>query len=230
MKGGGLSGAGSCADAARTAFVLANTELLAPPLVPEIKLHLAAQSLPIWEKTEAELGAVNVPPPYWAFAWPGGQALARYILDHPAFAIGRRVLDLGAGCGLGAIAATKVGAAAVLANDIDALALAAMRLNAEENGVAFETTAADLLEEGLRGFDVVLVGDLFYERQLAARVLACIEATVKQGATVLAADPRRNYFAQERFAPAARYDVPVTLDLEDALVKPTTVWRLAANP
>jgi predicted nicotinamide N-methyase len=177
-----------------------------------------------------ELGAANVPPPYWAFAWPGGQALARHILDHPSLAIGRRVLDLGAGCGLGAIAATKAGAAAVVANDIDALALAAMRLNAEANGVAFATTAADLLGNDLRGFDVVLVGDLFYERQLAARVLACIEAAAKQGATVLVGDPRRNYFPQERFAPAARYDVPVTLDLEDALVKPTTVWRLAASP
>jgi predicted nicotinamide N-methyase len=203
--------------------------LLAPPLVPEIKLHLAAQSLPIWEKTEEELGALNVPPPYWAFAWPGGQALARHILDHPSLAIGRCVLDLGAGCGLGAIAATKAGAAAVVANDIDALALAAMRLNAEANGVAFATTSADLLGNDLRGFDVVLVGDLFYERQLAARVLACIEAAASQGATVLVGDPRRNYFPQERFAPAARYDVPVTLDLEDALVKPTTVWRLTAN-
>lgn len=219
-----------CADRAGAAFVLANTELLAPPLVPEIKLHLATQSLPIWEKTEAELGAVNVPPPYWAFAWPGGQALARHVLDHPALVSGRHVLDLGSGCGLGAIAAMRAGALSVLANDIDALALAAVRLNSEANEVALETTSADLLDDDLRGFDVVLVGDLFYERQLAARVLACIEASARQGVLVLIGDPRRNYFPQERFAPAARYDVPVTLDLEDSLVKPTTVWRLSASP
>jgi predicted nicotinamide N-methyase len=226
MEGGARGRAEPSADAARVAFVRANTELLAPPLVPEIRLHLAHESLPIWQKTEEELGAVNLPPPYWAFAWPGGQALARYILDHPALVCGRRVLDLGSGSGLGAIAAAKAGAGDVLANDVDALALAAMRLNAEANAIAFRATAQDLLDEARCAFDVVLVGDLFYERQLAARVLAYIEAAAMSGALVLIGDPRRNYFPRERFAPAASYDVPVTLDLEDALVKPTAVWRL----
>jgi predicted nicotinamide N-methyase len=228
MEGGGVGGIGPGAEAARIAFVLANTELRAPPLVPEISLYVAGESLPIWQKTEDELGAVNVPPPYWAFAWPGGQALARYILDQASVVLGRRVLDLGAGSGLAAIAAAKAGAYEILANDIDALALAAMRLNAEANAVAFETTSADLLAGDLGSFDVVLVGDLFYERQLAERVLACIEAAAAQGSLVLIGDPRRDYFPVGRFEPAARYEVPVTLDLEDALVKPTTVWRLGA--
>ena len=215
-------------EAARIAFVLENTELSAPPLVPEIKLHLAREALPIWEKTEEELGEIDVPPPYWAFAWPGGQAIARYILDQPQVVSGRRVLDLGAGCGLGAIAAAKAGAAAVLASDIDALALTAMELNAKVNGVSFATTSADVLTDaGLAGFEVVLVGDLFYERQLAARVLACSEPAAKRGSLVLAGDPRRNYFPQDRFTLVTCYDVPVTLDLEDALVKRTTLWRLA---
>ncbi len=221
-----MEGGAQSAEAARVAFIRANTELLAPPLVPEIKLHLAHESLPIWQKTEEELGGLNVPPPYWAFAWAGGQALARYVLDHAALVCGRRVLDLGSGSGLGAIAAVKAGARDVQANDIDALALTAMRLNAEANALAFRVTAEDLLDDAGCAFDVVLVGDLFYERELAARVLAYIEAAATGGALVLIGNPRRNYFPQERFAPAASYDVPVTLDLEDAVVKTTTVWRL----
>lgn len=225
MAGGGLDGTAE-QEAARVAFILANTELVAPPLVPEIRLHLAAESLPIWQKTEDELGAVNVPPPYWAFAWPGGQALSRYLLDEPALVVGRGVLDLGAGSGLAAIAAAKAGSPDVLASDVDVLALAAVRLNAAANAVAVQTTCVDLLDRDWGGVDVVLVGDLFYERELAARVLTCIGRAAAQGALVLVGDPCRNYFPQCRFAPAARYDVPVSLDLEDSLVKPTTVWRL----
>jgi predicted nicotinamide N-methyase len=226
MEGGARGGTETSAEAARVAFIRANTQLLAPPLVPEIKLHLAHESLPIWQKTEEVLGGLNVPPPYWAFAWAGGQALARYVLDHPALVCGGRVLDLGSGSGLGAIAAVKAGAGDVVGNDIDAVALTAMRLNAEANAVAFRVTAEDLLDDARCEFDVVLVGDLFYERELAARVLAYIEAAATGGALVLIGDPRRSYFPQERFARAACYDVPVTLDLEDAVVKPTTVWRL----
>src|SRR5712671_4864715 len=126
-------------------FIRANTKLMPVPLVPEIRLYIAEESLPIWQKTEDELGAMNVPPPYWAFAWAGGQALARYLLDNPDLVAGRRVLDLGSGSGLVAIAAAKAGATCVLAADIDALALAAIGLNAAANAVALDTTADDLL-------------------------------------------------------------------------------------
>lgn len=209
------------------AFILANTKLLAPPLTPEIRLHLAEESLPIWQKTEEELGEINVPPPYWAFAWAGGQALARYILDHPTLVAGKRLLDLGAGSGLQAIAAVKAGAAHVLAADIDQIALAACTLNAKANGVAFATTADDLLAgPPAQSFDVILVGDLFYERQLADNVLALIEPAAAAGSVILIGDPQRNYFPRGRFAEAARYEVPVTRELEDAEIKRTAVWRL----
>lgn len=212
------------------AFILANTRLLSPPLTPEIRLHLAEESLPIWQKTEDELGEINVPPPYWAFAWAGGQALARYIIDNPGHVAGRSVLDLGTGSGLQAIAAMKAGAAHVLAADIDAIALAACDLNAKANGVAFETTAQDLLAGPLtRRFDVILVGDLFYERQLADRVLALIEPAARAGSLILIGDPQRNYFPRGRFEEAARYEVPVTRELEDALIKRTAVWRLGGT-
>jgi predicted nicotinamide N-methyase len=210
--------------ASAEAFIRANTKLLSPPLVPEIQLHLAEESLPIWQKTEEELGEKNVPPPYWAFAWVGGQALARYLLDNPQLVRGKRVLDLGSGCGLSAIAALKAGAALVLAADIDAMALAAIGLNATANATAVETTADDLLAVVPSGtFDVILVGDLFYERELASRVLTFIEAA-QDTALILIGDPQRNYFPTGRFEVAAEYLVPVTRELEDAEIKKTAVW------
>ncbi len=213
-------------DDARKAFIRANTKLLSPPLVPEIRLHLAEESLPIWQKTEEELGEINVPPPYWAFAWAGGQALARYLLDNPELVSGRTVLDLGAGSGLQAIAAAQAGAKDILAADIDALALAACLLNFEVNGVVAKTTADDMLAAPLlRDFDVVLLGDLFYERQLSERVLALIESAVARNSVVLIGDPQRNYFPKGRFEAVARYEVPVTRELEDAEIKRTAVWR-----
>ena len=212
--------------ASRTAFILANTRLLAPPLVPEIRLYLAEESLPIWQKTEEQLGEINVPPPYWAFAWAGGQALARYILDNPSDLAGMSVLDLGSGSGLTAIAAMKSGAARVLAADIDAIALASIGINAKANDVRIETTAKDLLAESPDRFDVILVGDLFYERQLADKVLAFIELAAAQSALILIGDPQRNYFPRDRFEKIAEYEVPVTRELEDTLIKRTAVWRL----
>jgi predicted nicotinamide N-methyase len=210
-------------------FIRANTKLLPVPLVPEIRLHIAEESLPIWQKTEEELGEMNIPPPYWAFAWAGGQALARYLLDNPALVAGRRVLDLGSGSGLVAIAAVKAGAAQVLAADIDALALAAIGLNAAANAVTLDTTADDLLAEPQGAFDAVLIGDLFYERPLAERVLAFADAALARGAAVLAGDPRRSYFPPDRFRQLAEYSVPVTRELEDAEIKRTAVWRLEAD-
>jgi predicted nicotinamide N-methyase len=207
-------------------FIRANTKLLPVPLVPEIRLYLAEESLPIWRKTEEELGEMNVPPPYWAFAWAGGQALARYVLDNPETVIGAHVLDLGSGSGLTAIAAMRAGAARVLASDIDALALAAIDRNAAANAVAVEARREDLLAGAPGRFDVVLVGDLFYERTLAERVLAFIEAASANGAEILVGDPQRNYFPKDRFRQLAEYSVPVTRELEDAEIKRTGVWRL----
>jgi len=217
----------SAADrASAEAFIRANTKLLSPPLVPEIQLHLAEESLPIWQKTEEEFGELNVPPPYWAFAWAGGQALARYLLDNPQLVRGKRVLDLGSGSGLSAIAAMKAGAASVLASDIDHMALAATGLNAAANAIAIEMTTDDLLAaHPPYPFDVILVGDLFYERELADRVLMFIEAVSINGALILIGDPQRNYFPKDRFEVAAEYHVPVTRELEDAEVKKTAVWR-----
>ena len=208
-------------------FIEANTKLLPVPLVPEISLHLAEESLAIWQKTEEDLGRMNVPPPWWAFAWAGGQALARYVLDTPAVADGRAVLDLGAGSGLGAIAAAMAGAASVLAADTDPYALAAVALNAKANGVTVEATGADLLASSPGRFAVVLVGDMFYERPLAERALVFVEAARAQGAEILVGDPRRSYFPHERFRQVAEYSVPVTRDLEDMEIKHTAVWRLA---
>jgi predicted nicotinamide N-methyase len=213
------------ADAARR-FIAANTRVLSPPLVPEIRLYLAEESLPIWQKTEEELGEMNVPPPYWAFAWAGGQALARYLLDNPALVTGKSVIDLGTGSGLTAIAARRAGAASVLAADIDALALAAVRVNAELNSVVVETTGDDLLASPPSRVDVVLVGDLFYERVLAERVTRYIEQASQAGALVLIGDPKRSYFPAGRFRLAAEYQVPVTRELEDAEIKRTSVWQL----
>jgi predicted nicotinamide N-methyase len=210
----------------QTQFITANTRLIAVPLVPEIRLHLAEESLAIWRQTEEELGRMNVPPPWWAFAWAGGQALARYVMDNPALVAGRRVLDLGAGSGLAGIAAIKAGAARALAADTDPFALAAIGLNAAVNHVEMEATGDDLLAAPPSAFDLVLVGDLFYERALAERVLAFLEAARAQGAGVLVGDPRRSYFPKARFAPVAEYSVPVTRDLEDMEIKHTSVWRL----
>lgn len=207
------------------AFIRENTVPLSPPLVPEIRLHLAEESLPIWQKTEEELQQQNIDPPYWAFAWAGGQALARYVLDNPALVCGKRVLDLGSGSGLVAIAACRAGAASALAADIDPIALVAAEVNAALNAVTLTTTASDMLITGPGAFNVVLVGDLFYEAALAKKVLAFIEANVSAGVAVLVGDPRRSYFPLDRFEKLAEYTVPVTRQLEDAEIKRTAIWR-----
>ena len=201
---------------------------MTPPLVPEIRLHLAEESLPIWQRTEEELGEINVPPPYWAFAWAGGQALARYLLDNPQMSAGRRVLDLGAGSGLTAIAACKAGAAAVLAADIDRVALAAIALNAEANARRDRRRPPTICwPRPPPAFGVVLVGDLFYERD-AGRPRARLHRGGRAQAAplVLIGDPQRSYFPRGRFEQLAEYRVPVTRELEDTEIKHTAVWRL----
>lgn len=207
------------------AFIRDNTLILSPPLVPELSLHLAEESLPIWLKTEEELNKANIDPPYWAFAWAGGQALARYILDKPDLAAGKHVLDLGSGSGLVAIAACRSGAASATAADIDPLAAIAARLNGSLNAVTLQTTTRDLLAETTAPYDVILVGDLFYEATLARRVMAFIDAASDKGAQILVGDPRRSYFPLDRFERLVEYAVPVSRQLEDAEIKQTAIWR-----
>jgi predicted nicotinamide N-methyase len=211
------------------AFIRANTKLLAPPLVPEILLYLAEESLPIWRRTEEELAEINVPPPYWAFAWAGGQALARHLLDEPQLVAGRRVLDIGTGSGLAALAAARAGARTVAAADIDAIACEAVALNAAANGLAIDVIGDDLLARVPPAVDVLLVGDLFYEKPLAEAVLAFIDAAAMAGAHVLVGDPQRSYFPRERFSVLRSYPVPVTRELEDAEIKHAAVWELARS-
>jgi predicted nicotinamide N-methyase len=210
-----------------TAFIRANTTFLAVPLVPDIQLHIAHESVPLWQKTEEELGEIGLPPPFWAFAWAGGQALARYVLDHPETVRGKSVVDLASGSGLVAIAATRASAAAVLAADIDSFALSAMALNAALNAVSFDTTSDDLLQKPPPRVDTILVGDLFYEKALAEKVFDWLLLAKANGTQVLIGDPGRSYLPKDRLTKLAEYNVPVTRDLEDAEIKRTAVWQPA---
>ena len=207
-------------------FILDNTALMAPPHVPEIRLHLADEAHDLWRKTEEELEEIGLPPPFWAFAWAGGQGLARHILDNPGLVAGRRILDFASGSGLVGIAAAKAGAASVLAADIDPFCAAALRLNAQENGVALDFTAADCVDSD-GGWDAVVAGDVFYEKPFAERLIPWFERLAARGADVLIGDPGRSYLPKERLAALAVYEVPVTRALEDTEVKRTTVWRFA---
>ena len=206
-------------------FVRTNTALIAPPLVPEIRLHLATEVVPLWRKTEEQLEAEGVPPPYWAFAWAGGQALARYILDNPEIVRGGAVLDFGSGSGLVAIAAMKAGAGSAIAADVDAFALAAIALNADTNGVAVETTADDLIGSDSR-WDVILCGDMCYERPLAERLLTWLRQRASGSTRVLLGDPGRSYFPKSGVDRLATYHVQTTRDLEDREIRETSVYRL----
>ena len=203
-------------------FVRDNTKLIAPPLVPEIKLHLASEVLPLWHKTEEELVRIGVPPPYWAFAWPGGQALARYILDHPDLVTGKRVLDFGAGSGLVALAAAMAGAQHVIAADIDPFAVAAISRNAKDNALTVEAVDRDMIGSRER-FDLILVGDMCYERPLAERLMAWLKETQ---ADILMGDPGRTYFPKTGLTHLASYNVPTTRELEDRELRETGIWRL----
>ncbi len=205
-------------------FIIENTTILAPPLVPEIKLHLAHEALPIWQKTEDELGEIGLPPPFWAFAWAGGQALARYILDNPEIVEGKHVIDMASGSGLVAIAAMLAGAKSVLAADIDHFALAAMAINAELNKVQLKITADDLLAIPPPQTDVLLVGDMFYEKTTADRCLAWLRQA--HGTAIFIGDPGRSYLPQSALTKIIEYSVPVSRDLEDAEIKKSAVWKL----
>jgi len=206
-------------------FVRANTELLAPPLVPEIRLHLATEVVPLWRKTEEELEAEGVPPPYWAFAWAGGQALARFLLDNPAEVAGRSVLDFGSGSGLVALAAAKAGAADVLASDTDPFALAAIALNAHANDVIVRTISDDMIGSSAER-DIILLGDMCYERPLAERLLAWLTERARDGTHVLLGDPGRTYFPRSGVRKLATYRVQTTRELEDRELRETSVYCL----
>ncbi len=211
--------------AARRAFILAHTRPLTVPHAPELRLHLADEATELWRKTEEELGAIGLPPPFWAFAWAGGQALARWVLDHPEAVAGRSVLDFASGSGLVAIAALRAGAATVEAADVDPYAIAAMQLNAALNDVAITPLADDQIGRDA-GWDTVLAGDICYERELAGRVTEWLASLATRGALVLIGDPGRSYLPMQRLTRIATYQVPVTRELEDSEIKKSSVWRL----
>jgi predicted nicotinamide N-methyase len=207
------------------AFIRENTRVLAPSHVPELKLYLADDAVSLWQLTEERLSELGLPPPFWAFAWAGGQALARYVLDNTEIVRGKSVLDVASGSGLVAIAAMKAGAASALAVDIDAFASHAAVLNAALNEARVETSDADPVGRATEA-DIILVGDLFYDRDLAPRVLAWLLERQAAGKTVLIGDPGRTYLPRDNLEQIAAYDIPVTRALEDAEVKRAAVWKL----
>lgn len=199
------------------------------PLVPQIRLYQASEPMSLWQRTESAAGRTGLDPPFWAFAWAGGQALSRYLLDHPETVAGRNVIDLASGSGLVAIAAALAGAAAVTAYDIDPLAAAAIAVNAAANGVAVHAACADILDADgppAPGTGVVLVADAFYQRELADRVMRFLERARARGASVLAGDFGRAYLPRARLRPLASYDVPGLRVLEGSDIRRTTVWAL----
>lgn len=211
----------------RRAFILANTTLERPPHTPELRLHLASEITPIWKLTEEALVEIGLPPPFWAFAWAGGQALARYVLDRPETVAGEGVIDFAAGSGIVAVAAAQAGAARVLAADIDPFCAAAVGLNAEANGAVLEFTDIDLLDAAPPAWaGVILAGDICYEKPLAERVMAWLASAKAAGATVLIGDPGRSYFPRHGLTKLAEYQVQTTRELEDFEVKKTAVWTL----
>jgi predicted nicotinamide N-methyase len=236
-----------------TAFIFENTTILSPPLVPELKLHLAHEALPIWQKTEEQLNEIGLPPPFWAFAWAGGQALSRYILDNPVIVKGKSVIDMASGSGMVGIAAMQAGATSVLAADIDQFSIAAIELNfllnnkpasrhsrdsgnlcfslnanpRQRGDEEFEITSENLLIVDPPNTNVILVGDLFYEKGVAGLCLAWLEKAQAKGIEILIGDPGRSYLPKDRLVKVAEYSVPVSRDLEDAEIKQTAVWRLA---
>ena len=207
-------------------FVAEHTTLGSVPFVPELRAYLAEEPIALWEHTERDSGAQQ-PPPFWAFAWAGGQAVARYILDNPHLVRGEHVLDVAAGSGVIAIAAAKAGAATVRAVEIDPLAVDAIRLNAAVNDVNVDAELNDVLKTDGGDATVVFAGDVFYSREMTARMLAFLHRVTARGAAAIVGDPGRAYLPKADLMRVAEYDVPVVESLEDAPVKRTTVWRVA---
>jgi predicted nicotinamide N-methyase len=209
-------------------FICANTHLEAPPLVPEVMLHLASEVVPLWEATEDELAKQGLPPPFWAFAWAGGQALARYLLDYPEVVRGKRVLDFAAGSGLVGIAARLAGAASVEAADIDAFACVACRLNATANGVEIAVTGKDLVGSANPGWDVVLAGDVCYEQPAAGRITTWLGQLAGEDCLVLLGDPGRTYLPRQGLERVIAYGVKTSRELEDSDLRNAVVWKMTS--
>ena len=206
-------------------FVRANTAPGHAGLVPEIELLLASEMTDLWHATETSLARDGLQPPYWAFAWPGGQALARFLLDNPEIVRGQRVFVFAAGSGIDAIAAAKAGAAQVVACDIDPLARVAIALNAARNGVEIVVSGEDPLGERGTRADVVIAGDVYYEPEMGDRTTAWIRRCMLSGADVILADPGRGYMPSYGLDKLATYAVPTSLAIEDREVRHTTIWR-----
>ncbi|MGC5030733.1 class I SAM-dependent methyltransferase [Micromonospora sp. DT229] len=215
-------------SALSTAFVRLHARLAPVAFVPEVRLHQADEPIGLWELTEGEFRS-DQPPPFWAFAWAGGQGLARYVTDHPQLSAGRRVLDLASGSGLVAIAAARAGAAAVRAVEVDPLAVAAITLNAEANGVRVDAELGDILDGDAGDAEVIFAGDVFYSAAMTNRVLRFLLRAARNGAQVLVGDPGRAFLPRDRFDELASYEVPVSEALESVRVKRTTVWQLRAG-
>jgi predicted nicotinamide N-methyase len=214
------------ADTDPAGFIRAWTALAPPSLLPELRLYLAGPVTPLWEATEKTLEEKALPPPYWAFAWPGGQAIARHVLDHPRLVLGKRVLDFAAGSGVVGIAAAKAGAKRITATELDPLALVAIRLNALANGVAVDAIDRDVTTHDTED-DVILAGDVCYERAMAEAVWPWLQTQARRGVAVLLADPGRAYAPRTGLVELARYRVPTSLELEDRLERETVVYRVA---
>ena len=209
------------------AFIAAKTEIVSPPLVPEIKLRLATEITPIWQATETELQEIGIPPPFWAFCWPGGQVLARYVLDNPDIVCGKRVLEFAAGGAVSGIAAAVGGAAEVIANDIDAMAVAAAQINAALNKVTLTPSTENyLMRKTPGGCDVILAGDIFYEQSPAVEIEAFLRREAASDAVVLIGDPGRKYLPIKNLHEVMRYEVPTSLELEDREMRDGVVWRV----
>ena len=207
-------------------FIRAQTVTAAASLVPEITLQLATEITPLWQLTEERLKGGDLPPPFWAFAWPGGQGLARYILDNPSEVKGKRVLDFAAGCGIAAIAAAKAGAKRAMADDIDLLAQTAIELNAAHNGVEVEIRRVTNMEKPFTGADVIMVGDVCYQQAMSVAIMRWLRLCLATGVRILIADPGRAYVPQEGIIELARYECPTSLELEDRKGRTVVVWEL----
>lgn len=206
--------------------VLSRTRLQSPPAVPELRLHLADDMDQAWSALQDELDDGELPPPFWAFAWLGGQAVARYVLDGPSLVADRSVLDLATGSGLCALAAARSGASSVLAVDVDAFAIDAVALNAAVNGLSVEARCADLLDEPPPTVDVVLAGDVFYDAAMSERVQPWLLAAARAGSRVVVGDPGRHYLPRALMTEVGSYDVPTTRELEGVELKAVRVFEL----
>jgi predicted nicotinamide N-methyase len=213
--------------AAAAEFIRRNTVAERPPAVPEVALHLGSEITPLWEMTEKEMNDTGLPPPFWAFAWAGGQAISRYLIDHPAEVRGRTVLDIASGSGLVAIAALIAGARSALAADTDPMCAAAVAVNAAANGVHVEFCGEDLLGGPVPGVDVITAGDVCYERAMTYRMMRWLRAAHEQGVRVLLGDPGRTYLPGEGLIELAVYDVPTTPEIEQDDTRRTGVFTFA---